>query len=138
VVSSSSVIDLSGQVAIVAGGNRGIGLNLARGTARAGGSVAVRGRRLDRNDEAVRELEALGANAAGFVGDVSSERGVAQAMAATHETFGRLDTLAAKVGVSAQTPFVDMRLPIGDRDGHKPRGRVPVASRRDPGLGGTS
>jgi NAD(P)-dependent dehydrogenase (short-subunit alcohol dehydrogenase family) len=41
VVSSSSVIDLSGRVAIVTGGNRGIGLGLARGIARAGGSVAV-------------------------------------------------------------------------------------------------
>jgi NAD(P)-dependent dehydrogenase (short-subunit alcohol dehydrogenase family) len=110
VVSSSSVIDLSGRVAIVTGGNRGIGLGLARGIARAGGSVAVWGRRPERNDEAVRELEALDAKAAGFVCDVSNEKGVAQAMAATLETFGRLDTLVANAGVSAQTPFVDMRL----------------------------
>ena len=72
------MIDLSGRVVVVTGGNSGIGLGIARGVARAGGSVAIWSRRADRNAEAVAELEALGATAAGFqcdAGDVALEIG---------------------------------------------------------------
>jgi NAD(P)-dependent dehydrogenase (short-subunit alcohol dehydrogenase family) len=55
------VIDLFGRVVIVAGGNSGIGLGMARGVARAGASVAIWSRRQDRNADAVAELKGLGA-----------------------------------------------------------------------------
>ena len=59
------MIDLSGRVVIVTGGNSGIGLGIARGVARAGASVAVWSRRHERNLAAVAELEGLGATAIG-------------------------------------------------------------------------
>ena len=87
------MIDLSGRVAVVTGGNSGIGLGIARGVARAGGYVAIWSRRAERNAEAVAELEGLGATAAGFQCDVGDEGNVAEAMRQTLDRFGRLDCL---------------------------------------------
>ena len=88
------VIDLSGRVVIVTGGNSGIGLGIARGVARAGASVAIWSRRSERNAEAVAELAGLGVTAIGVQCDVSDEANVAAAMRATLGRFGRLDSRA--------------------------------------------
>ena len=50
------MFDLSGRVAVVTGGNGGIGLGMARGLAQAGAWVAVVGRNADKNKAAVAEL----------------------------------------------------------------------------------
>lgn len=102
------MIDLTGRVVVVTGGNSGIGLGMARGAARAGGSVAIWSRRADRNEQAVAQLKDLGAVAAGFVCDVSDEESVHAAMASTLERFGRLDSLVANAGTSGRQPFVEM------------------------------
>ena len=104
------MIDLSGRVVVVTGGNSGIGLGIARGVARAGGSVAVWSRRAERNAEAVAELEGLGATAAGFQCDVGDEPNVAEAMRQTLERFGRLDCLVANAGTAGRKWFTDMSL----------------------------
>ena len=104
------MIDLSGRVVIVTGGNSGIGLGVARGVARAGASVAIWSRRAERNAEAVAELEGLGATAIGVRCDVSDEDNVAGAMRATLDRFGRLDCLVANAGTSGKQPFTDMSL----------------------------
>jgi NAD(P)-dependent dehydrogenase (short-subunit alcohol dehydrogenase family) len=104
------IIDLTGRVVVVTGGNSGIGLGIGRGVARAGGSVAVWSRREDRNEAAVKELEALGAQAAAFACDVTSEDRVTSAMEATLDRFGRLDVLVANAGISSRQPFVEMPL----------------------------
>lgn len=102
------VIDLRGKVFAVTGGNSGIGLGLARGVARAGGRVAIWARRVDRNAQAVAELEALGAEAVAFGCDVADESRVESALEKTVEHFGRLDGLVANAGTSARTPFIEM------------------------------
>jgi NAD(P)-dependent dehydrogenase (short-subunit alcohol dehydrogenase family) len=104
------MIDLSGRVVVVTGGNGGIGLGMARGVARAGGTVAIWSRRQERNDQAVQELADLGAEAAGFVCDVGDEEQVRASMAATLSRFGRLDALVANAGISGRQPYVDMTL----------------------------
>lgn len=93
-----SIFDLSGKVAVVTGGNRGIGLGMARGLARAGASIAVWSRDEARNAEAVSELEALGTRASSVRCDVSSEASVEAACAETVERFGQVDIGVANAG----------------------------------------
>src|SRR5262245_8679781 len=88
----------AGRVAVVPGGNSGIGLGMAEGCARAGAAIAVWSRRADRNREACERLAVHGVRAAGFECDVSSEASIASALAATTAEFGRVDACIACAG----------------------------------------
>jgi NAD(P)-dependent dehydrogenase (short-subunit alcohol dehydrogenase family) len=94
------LFDLFGHVALVTGGNTGLGLGMARGLVRAGASVAIWGRNADRNAKACAELEALGGQAAGLICDVTDPDSIAAAMAQTLDRFGRLDSCFANAGGS--------------------------------------
>ena len=85
------MFDLSGSLAVVTGGNGGIGLGMARGLAKAGADIAIWARNEQKNAAAQRELEALGSRVLTLRCDVSSETDVAAAMAETLENFGRVD-----------------------------------------------
>ena len=105
----SDLFDLSGRVALVTGGNAGLGLGMARGLAKAGAAVAVWGRTEDRNAAAVEELRALGAEAAGFACDVTDPAAVETAMERTVKRFGRIDSCFANAGGSGiRKPFTDL------------------------------
>ena len=94
------LFDLTERVAIVTGGNGGIGLGMARGLAEAGAAVIVAGRDQAKGGQAVRELQALGAKAAFVAVDVKSESSCrAMVRAAAHE-FGRLDILVNNAGTN--------------------------------------
>lgn len=100
------MFDLNGHVALVTGGNGGLGLAMARGLAKAGASVAVWGRNTAKNAVAVDELRALGADAEGFACDVADAADIEQAMAATLKRFGRVDSCFANAGGSGvRAPF---------------------------------
>ncbi len=92
--------DLSGRVAIVTGGNGGIGLGMARGFAEAGAHVVVAARNRAKSAQAVNELETLGAQAIAVQVDVAQERSVNALMAATVDRFGRLDILVNNAGIN--------------------------------------
>jgi len=96
--------ELSGRVAIVTGGNGGIGLGMARGMAEAGAHVVVAARNRAKNAEAVRELEALGAHALAVEVDVARQASVEALIAATLERFGRLDILVNNAGINIRKP----------------------------------
>lgn len=105
------MFDLTGKVAIVTGGNGGIGLGFARGLAKAGGAVAVWGRNEAKNAEAVAELTGLGAEAISMACDVTSEESVEAAFASTIDHFGHVDSVFANAGVGGRgTRFADMDL----------------------------
>jgi len=87
---------LSDRVALVTGGNSGLGLAMAGAYCRAGARVAIGGRRSDRNAAAVAQL---GDEAVGFDLDVTDEASVAAAVAGTVERFGRIDILVNNAGV---------------------------------------
>jgi 2-deoxy-D-gluconate 3-dehydrogenase len=99
--------DLTGKVALVTGGNGGIGLGMAQGLAEAGAAIMVAGRDADKNRRAV---QALGANADATVVDMASDSGGAAAVAATVEKFGRLDIVVNNAGTNIRKPPQDYML----------------------------
>ena len=94
--------DLTGKVALVTGGNGGIGLGFAEGLAMAGASVAIWGTNADKNAASVASLEAHGTQVAAFVCDVGDEAAVDAAFAQTLERFGRVDGCFANAGVGGR------------------------------------
>ncbi|MBM3224488.1 MAG: SDR family NAD(P)-dependent oxidoreductase [Candidatus Tectomicrobia bacterium] len=76
----TSSFDLHGKVAIVTGGNGGIGYGIAQGLAQAGAHIVVAARDAVKNARAVAHLQALGAQALSLITDVQDEASV-QAMA---------------------------------------------------------
>jgi len=94
------LFDLSGRVAIVTGGNGGIGLGMAKGLAEAGASIMVAGRNAEKSASAVNELEALGAKAAAVDVDVTSEASCRSMVRAALARFGRLDILINNAGTN--------------------------------------
>ena len=95
-----TLFDLSGRVAIVTGGNGGIGLGMARGLARCGAAVIIVGRDGKKNAAAVEELAGLGGKAAALEADVTQEQSCKALVQATVERFGRLDVLVNNAGTN--------------------------------------
>jgi len=106
----ASVFDLKGRVAVVTGGNGGIGLGMARGLAAAGASIVVAGRNAEKSRKAVAEIEGLGAPALAVSVDVTDEAAVARLVATTRERFGRLDILVNNAGTNIRKPLHEYTL----------------------------
>jgi len=92
------MFDLSGNVAIVTGGNGGVGLAYTTGLVKCGAKVAIWGRNQAKNDVAVAKLRQLGGDAEAFVCDVTDEAQIATAFNNTIERFGKVDTCFANAG----------------------------------------
>jgi NAD(P)-dependent dehydrogenase (short-subunit alcohol dehydrogenase family) len=103
--------ELSGHVALVTGGNSGIGLGMATGLARAGADIAIWGRRAERNEAAAEQLRAHGTRVHSVVCDVSDAGEVDAAFIDTLGALGRIDSCFANAGVgSGGVPFLEMDL----------------------------
>ncbi|MBI1324438.1 glucose 1-dehydrogenase [bacterium] len=93
--------DLTGRVAIVTGGNGGIGYGIARGLARAGASIAVVGRNREKSlDAAARLAVDFSVRAEAFTADVSNPEQVGVVTEAIRAAFGRIDILVNNAGIN--------------------------------------
>jgi 2-deoxy-D-gluconate 3-dehydrogenase len=102
-----AAFDLTGKVALVTGGNGGIGLGMAKGLADAGAAVMVAGRDVEKNQRAV---QALGANADAVAVDMAQDGGTKDAVAATLKKFGHLDIVVNNAGINIRKPPQDYSL----------------------------
>jgi NAD(P)-dependent dehydrogenase (short-subunit alcohol dehydrogenase family) len=115
-----SPFDLTGHVALVTGGNGGIGLGMAEALAHHGADVAIWGTNADKNDTAVDRLARYDVEVLSIVCDVGDETAVVAAMADTASELGRIDSVFVNAGVGGQAPsFLEMssdewrRVPAG-------------------------
>lgn len=92
------MFDLSGDVAIVTGGNGGLGLAFGRGLVKNGAKVAIWGRNPEKNASAVEELRGMGGDVEAFACDVTNEENVAKAFEDTLSRFGKIDSCFANAG----------------------------------------
>ena len=99
--------DLSGRVAVVTGGNGGIGLGMAEGLAAAGASVVVAARNREKSEAAVAQLAATGSPSAFIALDVADPASCREMVRQTVERFGRLDILVNNAGMSIRKPPQD-------------------------------
>jgi 2-dehydro-3-deoxy-D-gluconate 5-dehydrogenase len=105
-----SPFDLKGRVALVTGGNGGIGLGMARGLAQAGAAIAVAGRNQEKSLAAARELGALGVRTSVLQVDVTDEASCRNMVEAAVADLGRLDILINNAGINIRKQPQDYTL----------------------------
>jgi NAD(P)-dependent dehydrogenase (short-subunit alcohol dehydrogenase family) len=106
---ASSLFDLTGHVALVTGGNSGIGLGMAEALAQHGANVAIWGTNPTKNAAAAEQLAGHGTQIVALRCDVGDEDAVERSFAATVEALGHVDSCFANAGVGgAAKSFLEM------------------------------
>jgi NAD(P)-dependent dehydrogenase (short-subunit alcohol dehydrogenase family) len=106
---------LDGQVALVTGGSRGLGLQIAEGLGEAGASVAITARREEGLRTAVEHLTQRGINAMSAVCDISKNDQVEAAVKQVLEHFQHIDVLVNNAGATWGAPFAEMPFEAWDK-----------------------
>jgi gluconate 5-dehydrogenase len=106
----TDLFDLTGRVAIVTGGSRGLGLEMAEGLGEAGASVCITARREPDLHEATTELDSLGIPTLAIQCSVTDPDAVRALVSGVRERFGRIDILVNSAGVSWGAPTLEMPL----------------------------
>ena len=101
------LFDLSGKVAIVTGGNRGIGFAIAKGLATTGAGVVIANRNADEGQKAADTLRSEGFQAIAVQTDVSDKSSVSRLVNAVIDEFNRIDILVNSAGVIQRGLVVD-------------------------------
>lgn len=101
---------LSGTIAVITGATSGIGRETAREFSKAGAKIVVAGRRKERLQELVNEIEAAGREALAVQTDVADQSQVEKLIETSVERFGRVDVLVNNAGVAIASRFLEMPL----------------------------
>jgi len=105
---TNKLFDLTGKIAIVTGGNGGIGLGMARGLADAGATIVIVGRNQPKSAAATEEIKKTGGKAIAIEADVTDRNAVKDVIAGTVREFGRLDILVNNAGINIRKPPQDL------------------------------
>ena len=106
------MFSLKDKVAIITGGERGIGLELAIGFAKAGADIVIAGLMDTEFENAIKQIEEQGRKCYCFLTDVSKEEEVSQLVKNTLEIFQRIDILVNNAGINKLSPAEEMPLEI--------------------------
>jgi NAD(P)-dependent dehydrogenase (short-subunit alcohol dehydrogenase family) len=104
------LFDLTGKVAVVTGGSRGLGLQMASALAEAGAALAIAARKADELERAAAQLRASGYRVLAVPCDVSRSEQIDVAVARMLEEYGRIDILVNNAGATWGAPALDMPL----------------------------
>ncbi|CUV02007.1 2-deoxy-D-gluconate 3-dehydrogenase [hydrothermal vent metagenome] len=101
-MTSQKLFDLTGKVAVVTGGNGGIGLGIAMGLAGAGANIVIAARSVEKTAQALENIRALGVEAHGITVDVTQEPAIQRIVTSTIDHMGRLDILVNNSGIAVR------------------------------------
>jgi NAD(P)-dependent dehydrogenase (short-subunit alcohol dehydrogenase family) len=101
---SANLFDLTGKVALVTGGSRGLGLRMVRAFAQNGADVIIASRKPEACEEAATEVRALGRRALARAAHVGKWTEIDRLIEASYEAFGRVDILVNNAGMSPRVP----------------------------------
>jgi NAD(P)-dependent dehydrogenase (short-subunit alcohol dehydrogenase family) len=109
-MSLRSKLDLTGRKAIVTGGSRGLGLQIAEGLGEMGAEVLLTARKADELDEAVGHLQAMGIEASAIPSDMGRQEAIAPFVDAALARLGDVDILVNNAGANWAAPAEDYPL----------------------------
>ena len=111
----NQLFDLTGRIALVTGGSRGLGLQIAEALGDAGAKVMLTARKADELEAAAEALRARGIDARWVAADASTPEGVAKIVDATCERLGDIDILVNNAGATWGAPAEDHPLDAWDK-----------------------
>lgn len=109
------LLDLTGRTAIVTGGSRGLGLQVAEALGEMGARLAITARKQDELDQAVAHLKKLGVEATAYVCDLGKREQIAPLVDAILTNFGKADILVNNAGATWGAPAEDHPLEAWDK-----------------------
>ena len=114
-MSVKSMLDLSGRVALVTGGSRGLGLQIAEALGEMGAKVAITARKSDELDHAVSRLSGQNITVQSFVNDIGKREAIAPLADAVLKKFGKVDILVNNAGATWGAPAEQHPLEAWDK-----------------------
>ena len=98
---TQEIFDLSGKVAAITGGSRGLGFEMAKAFAKSGAKVVVASRKFDQCEQAAAEINAAGGEALAVACHVGHWGQVEELLETIYDRYGALDILVNNAGMSA-------------------------------------
>ena len=107
-MTSQDLFDLKGKVALVTGGNGGLGLGMALGLAKAGADIAIAARNPEKTSDAIKHIQSTGARAISVPTDVTQETEIESMISQTLQQLGGIDILVNNSGVTMRKEPEDL------------------------------
>ncbi|HEX6319767.1 MAG TPA: SDR family oxidoreductase [Burkholderiales bacterium] len=114
-MSVKQLLDLTGKTALVTGGSRGLGLQMAEALGEMGAKIAITARKKDELEEAVSHLTKIGIPAVSYVCDIGKRDAIAPLVEAVLKRFGKVDILVNNAGTTWGAPAEDHPLEAWDK-----------------------